>query len=93
MVPSGDLALYFAQTMTFSGFYAKIRLSNVLISILHQSMLMLLRLSILLSDVFINASFAYPKENRLALVVFKSAFKAALLPNPAINAMGMPTKL
>ncbi len=54
---------------------------------------MLLRLFIILSVVFSSASFAQPKENRVALVVGNSAYKSAPLRNPTNDAKDMAAKL
>ena len=54
---------------------------------------MLLRLFILLSVVFSSASFAQPKENRVALVVGNSTYKSAPLRNPTNDAKDMAAKL
>jgi hypothetical protein len=54
---------------------------------------MFLRLFILLSVVFSSASFAQPKENRVALVVGNSAYKSAPLRNPTNDAKDMAAKL
>jgi formylglycine-generating enzyme required for sulfatase activity len=54
---------------------------------------MLLRLFIILSIVFSSASFAQPKENRVALVVGNSAYKSAPLRNPTNDAKDMAAKL
>ncbi len=54
---------------------------------------MFLRLFILMSVVFSNASFAQPKENRVALVVGNSTYKSAPLRNPTNDAKDMAAKL
>ena len=54
---------------------------------------MLHRWFILLLIVFSHASFAQPKENRVALVVGNSAYKSAPLRNPTNDAKDMAAKL
>ena len=54
---------------------------------------MLHRWLILLLIVFSHASFAQPKENRVALVVGNSAYKTAPLRNPTNDAKDMAAKL
>lgn len=54
---------------------------------------MFLRFLILLLIAFSSASFAQPKENRVALVVGNSAYKSSPLRNPTNDAKDMAVKL
>jgi len=54
---------------------------------------MLHRYFLILLVVFSNASFAQPKENRVALVLGNSAYKSAPLRNPTNDAKDMAAKL